>query len=193
MIRTTYPDRICYRLGVMFTSAVCFSLRESGEGSAPHVLLRNPDRVDPDSLAHSVSSGRGVPIPCTRRRSPLRSIAQSTWGRIPCANISHPEFRASTFHIKNSVRRHFTSEILCFNILHPDISQPDGRGGRFNFPGQTYPDPLIALTRRILQPFCTMSRCSPEASRYVRPTFEIFFSQCRDVLLKLPDMCDRHL
>ena len=30
MIRTTYPDRICYRSGVMFMSAVCFSLRESG-------------------------------------------------------------------------------------------------------------------------------------------------------------------
>ena len=115
----------------------------------PHVLLGNPDGVDPDSHAHSVSSRRGVPTPCTRRRSPLRSIAQSTWGRIPCADISHPEFRASTFHIQNSVRRHFTSEILCFNILHPDISQPDGRGGRFNFSGQTYPDPLIALTRRV--------------------------------------------
>ena len=48
---------------------------------------------------------------------------------------------------------------------------PDGRGGRFNFPGQTYPDPLIALTRRVSQPFCTVPRCSPKASRYVPPTF----------------------
>ena len=30
---------------------------------------------------------------------------------------------------------------------------PDGRGERFNFPGQTYPDPLIALTRGVSQPF----------------------------------------
>ena len=30
MIRTTYPNRICYRLDVMFTSVVCFSLREFG-------------------------------------------------------------------------------------------------------------------------------------------------------------------
>ena len=30
MIRTTYPDRICYRPGVMFTSVMCLSLRESG-------------------------------------------------------------------------------------------------------------------------------------------------------------------
>ena len=33
---------------------------------------------------------------------------------------------------------------------------PDVKGGRFNFPGQTYPDLLIALTRRVSQPFCTM-------------------------------------
>ena len=32
---------------------------------------------------------------------------------------------------------------------HPDISHPDGKGGRFNFSGQTYLDPLIALTRRV--------------------------------------------
>ena len=106
-IRTTYPDRICYRPdGVSLDSmAAC-------------VLLGNPDGVDPDSLAHSVSSGRGVPTPCTCRRSPLRSIAQSTRGRIPYADI-----------------------------LHPDISHPNGRGGRFNFSGQTYPDPLVALTQ----------------------------------------------
>nr|CAN67209.1 hypothetical protein VITISV_017003 [Vitis vinifera] len=30
---------------------------------------------------------------------------------------------------------------------------PDGRGGRFNFPDQTYLDLLIALTRRVSQPF----------------------------------------
>ena len=88
MIRTTCPDRICY----------------------------HPDGVDPDSLAHSVSSERGVPTPCTRRRSPLRSIAHSNRGgilsdrlstfsgyftsRIPSADISYPEFRAPTFYIR---------------------------------------------------------------------------------------------
>ena len=60
----------------------------------------------------------------------------------------------------------------CFTF---GILTPDGRGGRFNFPGQTYLDPLIALTRR--------------------PTdiFRYFSAQCCGVLLKLPDMCDRHL
>nr|CAN77809.1 hypothetical protein VITISV_017601 [Vitis vinifera] len=103
---------------------------------AAHVLLGNPDGVDPDSLARSVSSRRGVPTPCTRRRSPLRNIAHSTRVRI----LSD---RLSTFS------GYFMSRIWCANILHPDISQPDGRGGRFNFSGQTYPDSLIALTRRI--------------------------------------------
>ena len=51
---------------------------------------------------------------------PPCSIAYSTRGGIPSADISHP-----------------------------DVSQPDGRGGRFNLPCQTCPDPLIALTRRV--------------------------------------------
>ena len=59
----------------------------------------------------------------------------------PC-DIAHStrgeEFRPSTF----------TSGIPFADISHLDISQPDGRGGRFNFPRQTCPDPLIALTRR---------------------------------------------
>ena len=75
---------------------------------------------------------------------------------------------------RNSVRRHFTSGISCADILHPDISQPDGRGGRFNFSGQTYPDPLIAFTRRA---------SAADISDYPD------FAQCRGVLLKLPDIC----
>ena len=81
MIRTTYPDRICYCPSVMFTSVVCFSLRESGQESAPHVLLGNPDGVDPDSLARFVSSGRGVPTPCTQT-VPLATQLIPPGGRI---------------------------------------------------------------------------------------------------------------
>ena len=45
----------------------------------------------------------------------------------PCGarDISHPEFCPADVSPS------------------PDISHPDGRGGRFNFPGQTCPDPLI--------------------------------------------------
>nr|CAN84137.1 hypothetical protein VITISV_021092 [Vitis vinifera] len=41
------------------------------------------------------------------------------------------------------LRRHFT------RMFRIRILTPDGRGGRFNFSGQTYPDPLIALIRRV--------------------------------------------
>ena len=57
----------------------------------------------------------------------------------------------STFHllrisyIRNSVRPTFH----LLRIFHIRGLTPDGRGGRFNFPGQTCPDPLIALTRRV--------------------------------------------
>ena len=123
------------------------------------LLLGNPDGVAPDSSARSVSSGRGVPTPCTCRRSPLRNIAQSTRGRVPSADISHPEFRVSTFHIRNFVRRHFTFGYLTagwerrtFQLLRSDISRssdsvhPESiRDRHFRLPG-----------------FCTVPRCSPE-------------------------------
>nr|CAN81245.1 hypothetical protein VITISV_044086 [Vitis vinifera] len=106
----------------------------SDRGSAPHVLLGNPDGVDPDSLARSVSSRRGVPTPCTRGRSPLRSIAHSTRGRIlsgrlftfsgyfisgiPCADISYPEFRAPTFYIRISHSRMGEEDVSTSPVRH---------------------------------------------------------------------------
>ena len=85
-------------------------------------------------------------------------------------DVSHPEFicavippgcLTSGIHL----RRH-SIRIFCIRHL-----TPDGRGERFNFPGQTYPDPLIALIQRVSQPFCTVLRCSPKASKYLRLTF----------------------
>nr|CAN66746.1 hypothetical protein VITISV_013700 [Vitis vinifera] len=110
-------------------------------------------------------SGRGVPTPCTRRRPPC-----DLWHRTFYPDVRHPEFCSV-----NILPRCLTSGILLrrhsIRIFRIRRLMPDGRRGRFNFPGQTYPDPLIALTRRVSQPFCTVPRCSPEASRYVRPTF----------------------
>ena len=116
----------------------------------PHVLLGNPDGVDPDSHAHSVSSGRGVPTPCTRRRSPLRSIARSTRGRILCANISYPEFHAPTFYIRifHSQMGRKTLQLLRINISRPSDNA-----------------------------------CPQSFSLSI---------QCNGVLLKLPDISDRH-
>ena len=147
MIRTTHPDRICYRPGVMFTSVVCFSLREFGQGSAPHVLLGNPDGVDPESLARSrVIRERG---PYTLHTQTVPFAQHSSFH--PRKNSIWPAFHLlRIFHIRNSVCRHFTSRCeSCADILHPDISHLDGRGGRFSFSGQTYPDPLISLTKRV--------------------------------------------
>ena len=64
-----------------------------------------------------------------------------------------------------------TSPVKHVRILWSDISHPDGRGGRFNFPSHTCPDPLIALTRRVF------------LSVYSATKF----------LLKLPDISDWHL
>ena len=49
-------------------------------------------------------------------------------------------------HIRNSVWSNMSgSSDRIFHIRHLTL---DGRAGHFNFPGQTYPNPLIALTRR---------------------------------------------
>ncbi|RVW12141.1 Retrovirus-related Pol polyprotein from transposon RE1 [Vitis vinifera] len=120
-------------------------------GSAPHILLENPDGVAPDSDVRSVSSGGGVPTPCTRRRPPC-----DVWHRTFHADDSHPEFCSADIPpecLTSGIllRRH---SIWIFRIQR---LTPDGRRRRFNFPGQTYPDPLKALTQRVSQPFCTVS------------------------------------
>ena len=68
----------------------------------------------------------------------------------PSLDVSHPEFCPPTSHllrmshIRNSVRPTFH----LLRIFHIWCRTLDGKEGRFNFPGQTCPDPLIALTRR---------------------------------------------
>ena len=122
-------------------------------------------------------------------------------------------------HIRNSVRLMFH----LLRIFHIRCLMPDGRGGRFNFPSQTCPDPLIALTQRVffwklkkltIQCFkrCAIQswneRVTAIGSRSLQAEgrmlhgcenvvlllrkFHSHFAQCRGVLLKLPDMCDRH-
>ena len=83
----------------------------------PRVLLGNPDGVAPDSDArHSSFHPREEFYPIDFP---------------PSADISYPEFRAPTFHIWNSVRRHFTSGYLTtewerrtLQLLRIDISGP---------------------------------------------------------------------
>ena len=139
-------------------------------------------------------------------------------------DVSHSKFCSAaippgclTFEIL--LRRHSTrmshihnSGRVTFNILQIFRIRrltPDGRGGRFNFSRYTYPDPLIVFTRRVLAAILhSADSAHPEsfAAHFAQchgvllklpdmcdRHFEIFFSQCRGVLLKLPNMCNRHL
>ena len=111
MIRTTYPDRICYRPGC--------------DDRKCRVLL--PKRV---------WIGERATCP----------LGESGWS---CSTDIPPRCLTSGILLRrHSIRifhiRHF------LRIFHTRRLTPDGRGGRFNFSGQTYPDPLIALTRRVL-------------------------------------------
>ena len=82
-------------------------------------------------------------------------------------------------HLHPDVRRQFVPSA---SNLHPaaatsprmstsEILTPDRKGKCFNFSGRTYLDHLIASTRMGEQPFCTVLRCSPEASWYLPPIF----------------------
>ena len=68
-------------------------------------------------------------------------------------------------YIRNSVRPTFH----LLRIFHIRRLTSDGRGGRINFPVQTCPDPLIALTRRVF----------------------LSIYSATEFLLKLPDIFDR--
>ena len=63
----------------------------------------------------------------------------------PRKNYVQPTFHLLRIsHIRNFVQPTFH----LLRIFHIQRLTPDGRGGQFNFPGQTCPDLLIALTRR---------------------------------------------
>ena len=87
----------------------------------------------------------------------------------PMKNLVRPKFHLLRIsYIQNSIRPTFHLLRISYiqNSIRPTFHllwifhiwrlTPDGRRGRFNFPGQTYPNPLIALTRRVSQPFCTV-------------------------------------
>ena len=95
----------------------------------------------------------------------MRAPCHQGEGSLHLAHADGPpcDTRQSSFHPgRNSVRPTFHF----LRIFHIRRLTPDGRGGPFNFPSQTCPDPLIAFTR------LDTHNCG--------------------VLLKLPDICDRH-
>ena len=124
-----------------------------------------------ESLSNSRIQGVWDPAHSTRLLPPFHPAATAiTPG---CQKLStrlrrhlHPVAAASTriYYIRKS------AATIPPGCIASGIMTPDGRGERFNFHDQIYPDPPIALTRRISQQFCIVPQCSPEASRYVRQT-----------------------
>ena len=78
--------------------------------------------------------------------------------RLPPLHLAAAIFHPDVSHLEFLLRRHSPRMDHIRNSAAVDIPpgcitsgilMSDGRGGRFNFPGQTYPDPLIALTWRV--------------------------------------------
>ena len=157
MIWTAYPDKICYHPGcdvhkclVLLPDGVALdrgARRASSWGIRMELL-----RIATRDIAHytrvGILSGR------------LSTFFRYFISGIPCTDISYPKFRAPTFYIRNSVRRHFTSGYLTagwerrtFQLLRSDIS-------------------------------------GSSDSAYLE-SFSLSI-QCHGVLLKLPDISDRH-
>ena len=112
-------------------------------------------RIVMRALCHQ---GEG-PLHLAHADGPPCDIAHSTLGKnsvrltFHLLRISHiRNFVLPTFHllrishIRNSIRSDMSGS--SYQIFHIRRLTPDGRGGRFNFPGQTCPDLLITLTRR---------------------------------------------
>ncbi|RVW77704.1 hypothetical protein CK203_053419 [Vitis vinifera] len=159
MIRTTYPDRICYRPRCNVNE--CRVLLPEGVRIGEHAacLLGNLNGVALDSDACSVSSGRSpytlhtqtAPL-CDARHSSFHPGKNSIWPTLHLLRISHiqnsirPTFHLLRIsHIQNSIRRCFTfSGYLTSGILSgrrftsPDISHPE-----FN-PANVSPSPDIS-------------------------------------------------
>ena len=112
-------------------------------------------------IAHSTRVG----IPSSCRHFPPGCITYGILLPPPFhLDVSHPEFCYHRHSIRMSHIRNSAAAVIPSGCLTSGILTPDGRGERFNFLGQAYPDRLIALTRRVSQPFCTVPQCSPEAS-----------------------------
>ena len=129
----------------------------------------------------------------------MRAPCHQGEGSLHLAHADGPpcDARHSSFHLgKNSVRPTF-------------YLTPDGRAGRFNFPNQTCPDPLIALTRRVSAVDNSDSPDSLAHQTLARFTGSIFahnkkansdntddqvsiVHSATEFLLKLPDISDRH-
>ena len=129
------------------------------------------------------------------------------WSRVPCASpLGSPDRgtrRHSTrmYHIQNSAPPTFHPDVshsesspptFHSNILHP---APDAGWERraFQLPrsdisgssDSAYPESFAAILHSAAVFSWSFPICPTDILRY-------FYAQCRGVLLKLPDICDRH-
>ena len=145
------------------TSVVCFF----PEGIRMELRRIGMRRVSPEGIRmelHRIGMRRMSPegIRMKLRRIAMRAPCHQGEGSLYLVHTDGPSCDARISHSRNSALSDMSGS--SDRIFHIRRLTLDGRGGRFNFPGQTCSDPLIALTRRVSQPFCTVPRCSPKAS-----------------------------
>nr|CAN74648.1 hypothetical protein VITISV_028032 [Vitis vinifera] len=113
------------------------------------IAMRTPCHQGKGSLQLAHADGP----PCDARHSSFHTGKNSVRPTFHLLRISHiwnsvrPTFHLPRIsHIRNSIRSNMSG--FSDRIFHIRCLTPDGRGGCFNFPGQTCPDPLIALTQK---------------------------------------------
>ena len=132
MIRTAYPDRICYRPGC--------------DDRECRVLLPKGVRIEERATIPLGYITSGILLPPPFHPDVLHPEF--------CSAVIQPGCLTSRWSCSSAIPPGcLTSETHLLRIFRIRRLPLDGRGGRFNFHGQTYPDPLIALIRRVSQPF----------------------------------------
>ena len=112
------------------------------------ILLKNC-RVASSPLATQMAPlhSDGI-IAHSTRMSHIRNSIRPTFYLIRMSHSRNSVRPTSHFlwisHSRNSIRPTFH----LLRLFHIRRLSPDGRGEHFSFPGQTCPDPLVALTRR---------------------------------------------
>ena len=131
--------------------------------------MKQPEALDWKLLKEAFNCGilskncRVAPSPLATQTTPLHPdgiIAHSTLMSHIRNSVRPTFYLIRMSHSRNSVRptSHFLrishsrnsirSTFRLLRIFHIRRLSPDRRGGRFSFPGQTCPDPLVAPTRR---------------------------------------------
>ncbi|RVX03782.1 Pol polyprotein [Vitis vinifera] len=155
------PDRVAHHIS---SWGIRMELLHRHSTEMSHIWNSAPPPFHPDVL-HPEFCSVAIPPGCLtsgillRRHSTRMSHIRNSAPPPFHPDVSHPEFCSAAIPPGC-----LTSSTHLLRIFRIRCLTPDGRGERFNFPGQTYPDPLIALIRRVSQPFCIVPRCSPEAS-----------------------------